>query len=152
MPRPVPLTEVKKFEQSAWGAQDRLVITAVPAAAAQSLVGKPLSSAGPLTVAGDYDVLVPLAGMVSELQVHLTATITAGTASTALHTLFYVENAQLPSSWVTKTAGSGAGALTTTVRQTSTIATLRGEQLALLRITLASSPNVSFTQAEYNGI
>lgn len=152
MPRSVPLSEVKKYEQSAWGTQDRLVLVSVPAAAPQSLVGKALSSAGALTVAGAYECLIPLSGIASILEVHLTATIAAGTASSALHTLFYVDNAAAPSTWTNKTAGSGTGSLTTTVRQTSNITVLRGEQFARLTITLASSPNVTFTQAQYNGI
>ena len=152
MARSVPLSEVKKYEQSAWGAQDQIVLVSVPAAAAQSLVGKNLTAVGPLTVAGTYECLIPLTGMVTELQVHLTATIAAGTVSSALHTLFYVTNAAAPSSWTNKTAGSGTGSLTTTVRQSGTITTLRGEQYARLALTLASSPNVTFTQAEYNGL
>ena len=151
MPRAVPLSEVKKYEQSAWGAQDRIVITAVPAAASQALVGQPLSGAGALTVAGTYECLIPLAGMATICEVHLTATIAAGTASSALHTLFYVDNAAAPSTWTNKTAGSGTGALSSTVRQTSTLTTLRGEQLARLTLTLGGSPNVTFTQAQYNG-
>lgn len=152
MPRPVPLTEVKKYEQSAWGAQDRIVLVSVPAAAAQSLVGKALSSAGALSVAGAYECLIPLSGIATILEVHLTATIAGGTASSALNTLFYVDNAAAPSTWTNKTTGSGAGSLSTTVRQTSTITTLRGEQYARLTITLGGSPNVTFTQAQYNGI
>ena len=152
MPRPVPLSEVKKYEQSAWGTQDRIVIVGVPAAAAQSLIGQALSSAGALTVAGAYECLIPLSGIATILEVHLTATITAGTASSALNTLFYVDNAAAPSTWTNKTAGTGTGSLVTATRQTSQITTLRGEQFARLTITLASSPNVTFTQAQYNGI
>lgn len=152
MARSVPITNVNKFEQSAWGAQDQIVLTAVPASAAQSLIGKNLTTAGALTVAGTYECLVPLTGLTSILEVHLTATITAGTVASALNTLYYVTNAAAPSTWTNKTAGTGTGSLSTTVRQTSTITTLRGEQYARLTLTLASSPNVTFTQAEYNGL
>jgi hypothetical protein len=152
MARAVPLTEVQRYNQAAWGAQDRLVLVSVPAAAAQSLVGKNLVDCGALTVAGTYEVLIPLSGISTALEVHLTATIAAGTVSSALNTLYYVSNASSPSTWVNKTAGSGAGSLTTTTRQSSTISTLRGEQFARMTLTLASSPNVTFTQAEYNGL
>lgn len=152
MARTMPLTEMNRYMQAACGAQDRIVIAAVPSGAAGDLVGKYLSDAGALTVAGAYECLIPLSGLTTILEVHLTATIAAGTASTALNTLFYVSNAANPSVWTNKTAGTGAGSLSTTVRQTSTISTLRGEQFARLTITLASSPNVTFTQAQYNGI
>jgi hypothetical protein len=152
MPRAVPLTEAKKYDQSAWGAQDRLVFTAVPAGASPALVGKPLVGAGALTVAGVYECLVPLTGMVTACEVHLTATIGAGTASTAAHSLFYVADAGLPSSWVNKLAFASTGALTSTVRQTALLSTIRGEQYARVAITLGGSPNVTFTQGEYNGI
>ncbi len=151
MARTAPLTEAQKYQQSAFFAQDRLVITAVPAGASSGLIGKTLVEAGALTVAGAYECLVPITGLRTELQVHLTATIAAGTASSALNTLFHVTNATTPSTWINKTAGTGAGSLTTTTRQSSSIATLRGEQLARVTITLASSPNVTFTMAEYNG-
>jgi hypothetical protein len=36
--------------------------------------------------------------------------------------------------------------------QTSSIATLTGEQYAWLKITVATSSSVIFTQAEYNGV
>jgi hypothetical protein len=152
MARAVPLTETQRFNQSAWGAQDLLVLTAVPAAASQALVGRELTMAGALTVAGTYEVLVPLSGMVSVLEVHLTATISAGTVSSALNTLFRVNDGAAPSTWTNKTAGSGAGALASGTRQTSQLTTLRGEQYARLTLTLGGSPNVTFTQAEYNGL
>jgi hypothetical protein len=152
MARVVPLTEQKKYDQSAWGAQDQLVLTAVPAAASPALVGKTLVGAGALTVAGVYECLVPLTALKTALEIHLTATIAAGTASSAAHSLYYVTNAALPSSWVNKVAATGTGSLTSTTRQSSTISTLRGEQYARVAITLATSPSVTFTQAEYNGI
>jgi hypothetical protein len=152
MARSVPLSEVKKYEQSAWGAQDQIVLVAVPAAAAQSLVGKNLTTVGALTVAGTYECLIPLSGIVTQCEVHLTATIGAGTVSSALSTLFYVTNAAAPSTWTNKTTGTGTGSLVTGTRQTSLLTTLRGEQYARLTLTLGSSPNVTFTQAEFNGL
>lgn len=152
MARNIPLTEMQKYMQAAFGTQDRIVITAVPSTAAGGLVGKTLVEAGALTVAGTYECLVPLTGLTSLLEVHLTATITAGTVTSSLNTLYYVSNATSPSTWTNKTAGTGTGSLSTTVRQTSTLSTLRGEQFARLTLTLASSPNVTFTQGEFNGL
>lgn len=152
MPRIVPLTTEERFQNAAWGMQDLLVLVAVPAGASPGLVGTQLVHAGALTVAGTYDCLVPLTGVTIKGELHLTATITSGSASSAVHTLYFVSDMLDPSSWVTKTAWSSAGALTTTVRQTVSLSTFAGEQFSLLRLTLASTPNVTFTQAEYNGI
>jgi len=152
MAKIVPLTVEQRFQNAAWGVQDLLVLVSVPAAADQGLLYKQLINAGPLTVAGTYDCLVPLTGMTVKAELHLTATIASGSASSAVHTLYYIQDMLNPSSWVTKTAWSSAGALTTTVRQTATLSTFAGEQFSLVRITLASTPNVTFTQAEYNGI
>lgn len=142
----------QQLMQSALNGQGRLILAVVPALAEQSLRGTPLTEAGSLTVAGVYRCLIPLAGMVSTLEVHLTATIGASTATTDLDTLYWVENASDPTTWTKKTAGSGDGALTTTTLQASTITTLRGEQYAVMDITLGASPTVTFTRAEWNGI
>lgn len=151
MAKTVPLNDNQKLQQAAFGTQNLLVLVAVPATAPGSLVGKALVDAGALTVAGTYDCLIPLSGIVNKIECHLTATIAAGTASSALNTTYFISNAAVPSMWTAKTAGTGAGSLTTASLQTSSISTLAGEQYAWLRITLASSPNVTFTVAEYNG-
>lgn len=152
MARAMPLSEMNRYMQSAFGAQDRLVITAVPAAASAGLVGQNLANAGALTVAGTYELLIPLSGLTTVLEVHLTATISAGTVASSLNTLFCVTNAASPSTWTNKTAGTGTGSLVTGTRQTSQITSLRGEQFARLTLTLGGSPNVTFTLAEFNGI
>lgn len=145
-------TLVERLNQAALNGQGHLILAVVPATAANELVGQTLVTAGALTVAGVYRCLIPLAGMVSTLQVHLTATIAASTASSDLDTLYLVESATTPAGWTKKTAGTGDGALTTVTLQTSTITTLRGEQYAIMDITLGATPNVTFTRAEYNGI
>lgn len=154
MPRTVPLTEAEKHKQATWGAQDRIVIRAVPAGASAGLIGKTLVDAGALTVTGAYECLIPLSGFRAALDVILTATWSGGTVTSALNTLYYVSNAADPSSWTNKTAGSGAGAMTSTTRQTSTLAAanLKGEQFARVTLTLAGTTSVTFTQAEFNGI
>lgn len=152
MPRIAPITTEQRYSQSAWGMQDQLVLTAVPSTADQSLVGRALTSVGALTVAGDYDILIPISGMISKIECHLKATITAGTVLSELNTTFFLANPTNPATWTPKTGGTGDGSLSTNALQTSTIATLTGEQYAWMRVTLGSSPNVTFTQAEYNGV
>lgn len=142
----------KRLEQSVLGGQALLIISAVPATAANSLIGQPLVDAGALSVAGDYYCLVPLAGMVTELEVHLKATFASGTVTSDLNSLYVVRNFSTPSTWVNKTAGANGGALSTTVLQSSDITGLRGEQYASLKLTLAGGASATFTQAEYNGI
>lgn len=152
MPQRTPLSETQKLKQAAFGGQNELVIVSVPSGASNALVGVALVDAGVLTVAGDYDVLVPLSGFVSKVEVHLLATIAAGTVTSQLNTTYFIADAGSPSTWVAKTAGTGAGALTTATRQSSYISTIVGEQFAWLRLTIAGgSPSVTFTQAEYNG-
>lgn len=141
----------KRDQQAAWNAQAPLVLAVVPSGASQGLVGTYLVDAGALTVAGVYRCLIPLSGLVTELEVHLTATIAASTASSDLDTLYWVRTPGDPTTWSKKTAGTGDGALTTTVLQTSAITDLAGEQYAVMDITLGATPNVTFTRAEYNG-
>lgn len=142
----------QKYDQAALGAQEWLVITAIPAAANQSLVGQRLLNQE-LTVNGDYEVLIPLYGLVTALEVHVRATLATKTASTALNTLYMVSNPTDPATYVNKTAGTGTGALVSATRQSSTIATLRGEQFARLTLTVAGGAGtVTMTQAEFNGI
>jgi hypothetical protein len=142
----------RRLQQAVLGGQGLLMIASVPAAADNALVGQNLVDAGELTVAGDYQCLVPMAGMVTELEVHLTATFAAGSVTSDLGSLYVVRDFTDPTTWVEKVAGTGDGALTTTVRQSSDIAGLRGEQYALLKVTLAGGAEATFTQAEYNGI
>jgi hypothetical protein len=151
MARSIPLTADNKTAQNWWGAQDRLIITAVPAAAAASLIGKTLVDAGQLTVAGTYEVIIPTSGL-SVIEVHLQATFATGTVSSGLFSLYYVSNAATPSTWTNKQTGTGTGSLSTTVRQSSTIAALKGEQYCRLTLTLGGTTACTFTQAEYNGL
>jgi hypothetical protein len=142
----------RRLEQAVTGAQGLLLIAAVPAGAANSLIGQYLVDAGELTEAGDYYCLIPLAGMVTELEVSLKATFASGTVTSDLGSLYYVRNFTAPATWVEKTAGANDGALTTATLQTSDLSGLRGEQFAFLKLTLAGGAEATFTQAEYNGI
>ncbi|MGA0060505.1 MAG: hypothetical protein ACO3RU_13045 [Planctomycetota bacterium] len=142
----------KKYQQAAWNGQGLLVLTSVPSAAANGLIGTKLVDAGALTVAGDYICLVPLAGMVSEVEVHLKATFASGTVSSANDTLYTIRDFTAPSSWTTKTGFSSDGALTTATLQSSTCAALKGEQYAQVKITIGATTSATFTVAEYNGL
>jgi hypothetical protein len=147
----VPSIE-RQLEQAVLGGQGLLVIAAIPSGAAGDLIGTNLVDAGELTVQGDYYCLVPLAGMVTELEVFLNATFASGTVTSDLNTLYVVRDMTAPATWGDKTAGSDDGALTTTVLQEPVITTLRGERFASLKLTLAGGAEATFTQAEFNGI
>lgn len=151
MPIVPPLSTEQRFQNAAWGMQDQIVLMAVPAGVAPALRGVALVNAGTLNIAGDYHCLIPLTGMVSKLEVHLTGTIT-GTITSDLNTTYFIPTVTDPTTYVVKQGASGDGALVNTTRQTSTIATLTGEQYAWLKITVATSSSVLFTQAEYNGV
>lgn len=151
MPYPVPLGWQQKFQNSAWGVQDRLIIATVPSGASDGLRGQPLEGQT-LTVDGAYKCLIPITGVVDTLEVHLAATFGAGTVtSSGPDTLFYVDDATTDASWVVKTAGTGDGALTSTVRQSASVTGMLGEQYALVTISIAGT-SVVFSQAEYNGV
>lgn len=149
------MVDQDKLLQSALGGQDWLHYNAVPTTATQTAqsvdtagdIGQRLIDTPKITVAGTYTVLIPLSGMVSLLQVPLTATIVHGTVTTSLSTL-YKDRA------TAKTAGGGGGVMVSGTRQTLTVTTLAGEQYALLTIVVADSGgvDVTFTQAEYNGL
>src|SRR5690348_6107769 len=132
------------LDQAALGAQHYLYLTAVPSGAAGNLVGMRLIDAGALTVAGVYKCGLNLSGLATAAYLHLKATISAGTATSAAVTT-YKDGATTYQSF------TGTGAMTTTVLQDASLATLKGEQAGVVSITLASSPNVTFTMAEYNG-
>lgn len=147
----VPSLE-RQLEQAVLGGQGLLVLAAVPSGADNGLVGTNLVDAGALTVNGDYYCLVPLGGMVTELEVFLKATFASGTVTSDLNTLYTVRNVSDPSTWVNKTAGADAGGMTSATLQEPVITTLRGERFASLKLTLAGVASVTFTQAEFNGV
>ena len=138
-----------RVEQSALNGQGLLLIAVAPSGK-QNVVGLPLVDAGQLDVLGVYRCLIPLAGAVSKLEVHLTATFGSGTVTSDLDTLYFVRDLNDPTTWSKKTAGSGDGALSTTVLQTSTITDLAGEQWAVLDLTLGTAAACTFTRGEWN--
>jgi hypothetical protein len=152
MPQEIALGDSLKLMQGATGVQRRLLIAKVPATASASLIGRTLIEAGALTVAGIYRCLIPISGLASSLEVFLTAAWSGGTVSSDLDTLYFVGDTVDDTTWRKKTAGSGDGSLTTATPQSPTIATLKGEQYAVLDITLTGTSSVTFSVAEYNGL
>ena len=151
MPHQIPLSTEQRFQNSAWGMQDQIVLMAMPAGVSPALRGVALVNAGTLNIAGDYHCLIPLTGMVSKLEVHLRGAV-VGTITSDLNTTYFIPTLTDPTTYVAKQTASGDGALSTNTRQTSSIATLTGEQYAWLKITIAASGSVAFNQAEYNGV
>lgn len=135
----------------ALGVQAPLLLASVPSGYTGALPGDLVL--GKVLTNGTYRCLIPIAGLVSELQVHLRSTFADGSVTTDLDTLYYTANPTDVSTWVDKTAGSGTGATSTTVIQTSTLDTLAGETYAALDIVVAGSTlGATVTLAEYNGV
>lgn len=152
MPSSVPLDVNQRFQNAAWGVQELLTIIEVPAAASASLINQRLLGQV-LNVNGDYKCLIPLSGITTTLQVHVRATFASGSVTTAgPDSLYYVSKAQAGETFTVKGAGTGDGALSTTVIQTSTLASFNGEQYALFVITIGGGASATFTLAEYNGL
>lgn len=149
--RDISIGTEQQVLQGAIGAQGLVVIAAVPSGGDVSLIGQVLDGQT-LSVDGTYRCLIPMAGLASLLEVHLNATFAAGTVTTDLNTLYLVQDLNDPSTWTEKTAATGDGAMTTTVLQSSQIATLSGERYAQLEVIVAGGAAPLFTRAEYNGI
>ena len=62
MPHQIPLNTEQRFQNSAWGMQDQIVLMAMPAGVSPALRGVALVNAGTLNIAGDYHCLIPLTG------------------------------------------------------------------------------------------
>lgn len=150
MPRTIVPGLEQSLNQGAIGAQDFLVLSVVPTAAAQSLVGTTLVSAGALTVPGVYRCIITTAGLAASLQVYLNATFSGGTVTSDLDMLFHMSAFPTIPSKKGATV-SGDGSLTTATLQTITTTALNGEQFAILDLTLAGTTSVTFTVAEFNG-
>jgi len=146
------LNDQDKLLQSALGGQDYLRYASVPATATQVVTattgepGQRLIDTPKITVAGTYTAIVSLAGMVTQLEIWLTATIVSGTVTTSVATLFKDKT-------TAKTSGSGSGVMANATRQNLNITNPSGEQYAVVTIVVTgATPDVTFTQAEYNGI
>lgn len=141
----MPRTSYAQSSQQAdTGLQSELVFTAVPAAAAQTLVGQRVNGAA-LTVNGDYYADIDVSGL-TELEIHLRATLAGGaTCTTDIYTTYADEVTK-------KTAFAGIGALVSATIQTATLAATKGPRLVRVKLTVALAGTVTFTLAEINGV
>lgn len=147
--------------QAEWGfytgAQAGLIIAEAPAGQ-EALVGQPLLGKR-LQTAGVYYIDVLVAGLKS-MAVQLKATIAMGTVTSDVYTTYLDGTTK-------KNAFTGVGALADGVVQQTTYATLLGERVVRIKLTLvdaADTPGVppdpdtpnpvdaTFTLAEYNGL
>ena len=140
-------------EQAIHGVHRKLIIAEAPAGiVAQATVGEELDGQT-LTVDGDYVCLIPIAGLTS-LDVYCTVTLDSMTASSAGpdELALFDPRAVNVADAVVLTSGSGDGSLTTTVRQTSTLA-VTGALYARWTLTIGATPtSVVVTEAEYVGL
>lgn len=150
------MSSYDKLNQASFGAQRALEITSAPTGA-EGVVGKKLINAGALTVNGDYYCRFELAGL-AEVIAHLTATFASGTVTSEIVSCYLIPTANVSDATAHANpyryqSFSGHGALTSATRQTATLAATKGEQVGILKLTLASMPvgGATFTQAEYNG-
>lgn len=129
------------------GEQADIIILSVPAGAAQSLVGQNLRGAV-LTVDGTYLCSISVNGMKSQIEMHVTATL-SGTAAvtTDAYMTFNDETTKKGASF------TGVGALVSATRQDITFNAPRGERRAILSLAVVHGTGAAtFTQAEYNGL
>lgn len=139
-------------QQAVRGVHAPLIITEAPATAS-ALLGKPLAGQT-LTIDGDYVCLIPLSGLASSLKCHTTVTTDSMTAEVAGPDQLrdFDPRTTNVADAVVLTAGTGDGALTTTVEQVASL-TLTGALYARYTLTIAGSPaSVVVTQAEYVGL
>ena len=145
------LTPNKKDEAASWGTQSPLIVWSAPAGA-EATVGKPLAGQT-LAVDGAYVCLIPMWGLASTCSVHVRATLTTATCSSAgpdLLSSFDPVNAA-PSTAVVLVAGTGDGALTTNTLQTASVS-VNGARYAVYTLTVASAGTAAFTVAEFTGL
>lgn len=132
--------------------QGLLIITAIPAGASESLLGKPLLAAGALTVAGTYSCDIDTYDW-SALEVVLMASAITGTVTPHLRRM-YASRAAVRSS--TSGVGMSAG-----VSQTLSTSTVVGTQRFRLDLVIAGGGAATFDAgtdptsptalAEFNG-
>lgn len=131
-----------------------LVLSAVPAAAAQSLLGKALLDAGALTVAGEYRCRI-MTNDWNDMSVHLKPSAVTGTFAPTLEALMWHENTVgTPVAHPTLTAAGSNFAAGTA--QALTLTDLRGVTKADLKFTIPGSGAITFASAsslaEYHGL
>lgn len=144
-------TPLKKDEAAAWGVHKPLIVWSAPAGA-ETTVGKPLAGQT-LSVDGAYRFLINLRGLASSLSVHVRATLTTATVTSAGPDAISLIDPQTqgPTDGVVLASGSGDGSLSSGTLQSATL-TLNGSQYAIYTLTVASAGTAVFTVAEYTGL
>lgn len=130
-------------QQSVTGVQGELVYSAVPAAAAQTLIGQKVNGSV-LTVNGDYYADIDVGGL-TDLEAHIRATLAGGaTVAVDAYTTYADETTK-------KTAWTGVASLVTDTILALTLSNPKGSRVSRFKFTVAAAGTVTFTLAEYNG-
>lgn len=131
-------------DRAGLGLHHFLYVTKEPAQAVGiTFIGKRLIDCGALPVAGVYECEFR-SDAVSKLEVRLKATFASGSSTTTGGSL-YADRATTLQAW------AGAAAMTSTVEQTLTISTMKGEKYSKVIITTVGVL-VNFTRAEVMGL
>jgi hypothetical protein len=137
----------EKIVNGAIGVCEVLRFSQVPSGA-ESLLQKPVLGAT-LTVAGDYFADVDVQGLATELEIHLKATLTAGTLTSDAYATFMDGTTKKGAS------ATGVGALVSATTQSSSIAMTDHPGVRTVRVKLTAAGGTvtqPITQAEVNGI
>jgi hypothetical protein len=142
------------LDNSSFGLQRQLVLTSWPSTNVRLRTADyPRLVDQPALADGTYYARVCVGGT-SKLNLQLKATFAGGSVTTSAVTT-YAPKSGLETdadlfALALQTFGS-TGAMVTNTLQTGTIATMQGEQLAIVKIVVAGGAAPVFTQAEING-
>lgn len=139
-------------ERAVRGVNGPAIVVEVPAGA-EALIGAPLQGAS-LSVNGAYVCLIPIAGLASSLKVHTVCALTTKTASTSGPDELHEFNPRLVNvaDAVVMTAGTGDGALTTTVLQTASLVVSGGIYAVFTLTPAGGAGTVVVTRCEVVGL
>lgn len=142
-------TRAGAIERGIRGTHGPLIITEAPAGAS-ALVGTPLLAAT-LTVDGDYHCLIPIAGLATQLNVHVKPQLDTATLSSDLMECADFDPRSVNVADAEElTAGSSDGALSDDTEQVAELL-ITGALYARYTLTVASAGSVTFDRAEYVG-
>lgn len=146
---PFGLCYQEALDNSSFGIQRHVVLNSGPSVKNRDMPR--LIDAGPLADGTYYARLC--VGGTSKLNLQLKATFAGGSVTVTAVTTFAPLGTDDDPTLFARTLQSftGTGALVTTTLQTSTIATMQGEQIAVVKIVVAGGAAPVFTQAEING-
>lgn len=134
--------ESREIVRSQIGIQEFLVIDSAPLTD-KSKEGQFAKDAGALAVAGNYDMVVDVAGLTNVDVILNTSAVTGTVAPSVFAT--YADGS------TSKVAGTGGANFIATTRQTISVANLKGERKLIVRIPIDATESVTLSQAEVNG-